>query len=309
MLQQTQVATVIPYYQKWLRVFPTLQALAKAPLAKVLRHWAGLGYYRRARKFHEAARYVVKNLGGHIPQSVHDLQKLPGIGQYTAGAIASIAFDERAPVLDGNVIRIFTRIFAIPQSIDQASTIHHLWEIAIFLLPGKNTGDFNQALMELGATLCFPLNPQCHSCPLKNLCAAHKKRKETLFPVRSRKEDYQKLHMYALILENRKKEVWLQKQAERDRWGGLWMFPFWENKNDMLRELNGMASDIKHCLSLRHAFTKYRIQLDVYRLALRKNLSPKMPSGRWVSLKKLEQTGLPSPHKKIAAYLTSGTRS
>jgi A/G-specific adenine glycosylase len=199
MLQQTQVATVIPYYKGWLKAFPSLASLARAPLSKALKFWAGLGYYRRVRMFHQAAQFVQREFRGKIPRTAEALRELPGIGRYTAGAIASIAFGEKTPVLDGNVIRILTRIFAIRQSIDQQKTLEKLWSVAGALLPEKCPGDFNQALMELGATVCFPLIPQCARCPVKRDCRAHQKGKELLFPVRSRKDPMKKLQMSALV--------------------------------------------------------------------------------------------------------------
>jgi len=237
MLQQTQVATVIPYYERWLKAFPSLSALARAPLSKALKLWAGLGYYRRIRMFHQASRHIQKNLHGKIPETSGTLRKLPGIGRYTAGAIASIAYGEKTPVLDGNVIRILTRIFAIPQRADLPGTLEKLWSLAAALLPDKNPGDLNQGLMELGATVCFPSAPQCARCPVRRNCIAHKKGKELFYPVRAQEERYEKLRMAALVLRNDKNEVWLEKQPSHGRWGGLWMFPFWKKKKEMSKEI------------------------------------------------------------------------
>jgi A/G-specific adenine glycosylase len=305
MLQQTQVATVIPYYKKWLRAFPSLRAFAKAPLSKALRFWAGLGYYRRARMFHEAARWVTKEFKGRIPQTAEALRKLPGIGRYTAGAVASIAFGEKTPVLDGNVIRILTRIFAVAQSIDHPVTLERLWKISEALLPDKNPGDLNQALMELGATVCFPFDPQCGRCPVKKICSARRKRREISFPVRSQKNKYKKLHMVALVVRNAKKEVWLEKQDDHARWGGLWMFPFWGNQKDMLSEIGGVCSEPVFLLKVAHAFTKYRITLEVYEASLLKGLFSKKKRGKWFSVAGLSRLALPSPHRKIAEFLAS----
>jgi len=303
MLQQTQVATVIPYYKRWLKAFPSLSALAQAPLSKALELWAGLGYYRRVRMFHQAVNHVQNDLGGKIPGSAEGLRKLPGIGRYTAGAIASIALGEKTPVLDGNVIRILTRIFAVAQSVDQPTTLESLWSVAASLLPEKNPGDLNQALMELGATVCFPLNPQCDRCPVKKSCAAHRKRKELFYPVRSQKNIYEKLRMTALVLRNSQNEVWLEKQPEHGRWGGLWMFPFWTQKKEMLEELRRLCSPPSHFLTLQHAFTKYRITLEVFESRCEKKSSLKRPEGRWLPFAKLAQTAFPSPHRKIARVL------
>ncbi len=309
MLQQTQVATVIPYYKRWLKTFPSLSALARAPLSKALELWAGLGYYRRARMFRQAASYIQKELRGKIPATAEALRKLPGIGRYTAGAIASIAWGEKTPVLDGNVIRILTRIFAIRQSVDRPATLERLWSIAASLLPDKNPGDLNQALMELGATVCFPSNPQCAQCPVKKDCGAHQKGSELFYPVRSQKSSYEKLSMAALVLRNNNNEVWLEKQPEEGRWGGLWMFPFWMNRKEMLTELRNSCSRPALFLIVPHAFTKYRITLEVFDSLCKKRTSWKRRRGKWFPIAGLARTAFPSPHRKIAQALIARNES
>jgi A/G-specific adenine glycosylase len=308
MLQQTQVATVIPYYERWLKVFPSLSELARAPLSKALKYWAGLGYYRRVRMFHRAARHVQGKLGGKIPQTAEALRVLPGIGRYTAGAIASIALGEKTPLLDGNVIRILTRIFAVPKSVDRPATLERLWAISASLLPNKNPGDFNQALMELGATVCLPLNPQCSRCPVKKSCLAHRRGKELFFPVRFQKNRYEKLRMAALVLRDQKDEVWLEKQPKHGRWGGLWMFPFWANKKDMLAQSSCLCHRPTPFLIVPHAFTKYRVTLEVYEALSRKESVMRRKGGRWFSIAELTRLALPSPHKKIADALVAQKR-
>ena len=303
MLQQTQVATVIPYYERWLKTFPSLAVLARAPLSRALELWAGLGYYRRVRMLHRAAQHVQKKFLGRIPQTAEALKKLPGIGRYTAGAIASIAFDEKTPVLDGNVIRILTRIFAIPQSVDQPRTLDKLWVIAGSLLPDKKPGDLNQALMELGATVCFPLTPQCAQCPVRKNCLAHRKGNERFYPVRSQKNSYKKLRMVALVLRNGRSGVWLEKQPEQGRWGGLWMFPFWTHKKEMLSAINPLGLRPRLFLKIQHVFTKYRITLEVYESRFEKRRFLKRPRGKWHSIKRLAGVAFPSPHRKIALAL------
>ena len=307
MLQQTQVATVIPYYERWLKTFPSLSSLARAPLSKALELWAGLGYYRRVRMFHQAATYIQKDLHGKIPGTAEGLRKLPGIGRYTAGAIASIAWGEKTPVLDGNVTRILTRIFAVKQSVDRPATLEKLWSIAASLLPDKNPGDLNQALMELGATVCFPADPQCARCPVKKSCVSHQIGKELFYPVRSKKDHYEKLSMAALVLRNPKNEVWLEKQPAEGRWGGLWMFPFWMNKKQMLEEIRSFCPRPVPILTVPHAFTKYRITLEVFGSAYKKRASLKRPLGDWFSIGNLSQIAFPSPHRKIAQALTAHT--
>ena len=303
MLQQTQVATVIPYYERWLKTFPSLSTLAHAPLSKALALWAGLGYYRRIRMFHQAANYIQRELQGKIPETAEGLRKLPGIGRYTAGAIASIAWGEKTPVLDGNVIRILTRIFAINQSVERPATLEKLWSLAASLLSGKNPGDLNQALMELGATVCFPFNPQCPRCPVRKSCLAHRKGRELLYPIRSQPKRYEKLRMAAGVLRNDKNEVWLEKQPAEGRWGGLWMFPFWKNKEAMIEALPLLSLRPVPFLTVPHAFTKYRITLEVFELRHKKKLLLKRPCGSWCPIAKLSRIAFPSPHRKIARAL------
>ena len=305
MLQQTQVATVIPYYEKWLKTFPSLSALALAPLSRAMELWAGLGYYRRVRMFHQAAQHLQKNFGGKVPNTSEELKKLPGIGRYTAGAIASIAWGEKAPVLDGNVIRILTRIFAIPQDVARPATLEKLWSLAAALLPVKNPGDLNQALMELGATVCFPSAPLCAGCPVRKSCTAHRKGKELLYPVRAGEERYEKLRMAALVLRNAKNEVWLEKQPAQGRWGGLWMFPFWKDHREMLEEIQPLNLKPTLFLTVPHAFTKYRITLDVYEARHGKSRKMKRRHGKWFRIENLARTACPSPHRKIAQSLMS----
>ena len=303
MLQQTQVATVIPYYERWLKVFPTLSSLARAPLSRALELWAGLGYYRRVRMFHEAASYLQREFHGKVPGSSEALRKLPGIGRYTAGAIASIAWGEKTPVLDGNVIRILTRIFALAQSVDRPATLEKLWSLAALLLPGKNPGDLNQALMELGATVCFPSDPQCARCPVGKSCAAHQKGRALSYPVRSRENRSEKLRMAALVLQNLKSEVWLERQPRQGRWGGLWMFPFWMHKKEMLEEFRSSGPRPVPFLTVSHAFTKYRITLEVFESFCKKRTPRKGRCGKWFPVAKLARIAFPSPHKKIAQTL------
>lgn len=306
MLQQTQVDTVIPYYERWLKKFPNVTALARAPLEDVLSSWAGLGYYRRARMLHKAAQVVVSDYSGKIPKSPGELLKLPGIGRYTAGAIASIAYGEKTPVLDGNVIRILTRIFAVKGDTLKPAVLSELWVLAEKLLPEKSIGDFNQALMELGAMICSPQNPSCSVCPVSKLCLARAEGKETSYPVKSRREKLEKISNFAVVFR-RNKEVWLSRQPEEARWGGLWMFPFWEEKSAMMSALKNHDSSPGKWISIKHGFTKYLIDLEVYtckEAGKKKGLPGAQRSeARWVNIAELSRYALPAPHKKIAQSL------
>ncbi|MFA6599575.1 MAG: A/G-specific adenine glycosylase [Candidatus Omnitrophota bacterium] len=306
MLQQTQVDTVIPYYQKWIRRFPTLKSSARAPLSQVMKHWAGLGYYRRARMLHQAAGFVERECGGRIPESILALMKLPGIGRYTAGAIASIAFGQKAPILDGNVIRILTRIYAVKKNVSRPATIKKLWAISEKLVPENAPGDFNQGMMELGATVCLPDLPACTKCPVTVLCRAHQLGKETRFPVKKIGEGLQKIRNVALVLRDREGKVLLQKQPKEGRWGGLWMFPFWKDKKTMLTQIQLDHRQLQKLTVIKHGFTKYAVTLEVYENKKGAgNLSMPAPSSniRWLNTDRLSEYALPSPHQKIANHL------
>jgi A/G-specific adenine glycosylase len=302
MLQQTQVSTVLPYYRAWIRSFPSVISLAKAPLSKVLKLWEGLGYYRRARMLHSAAKLVAKSMGGRVPCSAEELIKLPGIGRYSAGAIASIAFGEKTPVLDGNVIRILTRLKALKKSVDLSATVSALWDTARSLLPDRCVGDFNQALMELGATVCFPQNPECGRCPWQKHCAAHKQGKEMHFPVKTRKDAYENVKMYAWVAEDTAGRVFLQKQPSGHWWAGLWTFPFFNTKQEFKESLRGVKG-LDDLGTIRHGVTRYRIELRVFHQRIARKEGLLQVKGRWVPLGGLPEVALPSPHRKIANIL------
>lgn len=304
MLQQTQVDTVIPYYDRWLKRFPTIESLAKASLSDVMKLWAGLGYYRRARMLHEGAKQVQK-LGGRLPSAVNELIKLPGIGRYTAGAIASIAFEQRAPIVDGNVIRILSRIYAIHSDIGKLDTVKKLWQIAEEVLPDKYIGDFNQSMMELGATVCLPENPKCGVCPVEALCQAHALGKATFFPVNKNKTKLEKIKTAALVLRQNGK-VLIQKQAEKERWGGLWMFPHWKDKKSMVHDMKKFGLNLKPKMKVRHGFTKYLVTLEVFQSEKIKGKSERIKlsdNHKWIDVNRLSDYAMPSPHQKIAAEI------
>ncbi len=306
MLQQTQVQTVIPYYEKWLRKFPTAESLAGADISDVLELWAGLGYYRRARMLHEGAKYVAQLPGKTLPSAPAELLKIPGIGKYTAGAIASIAFGKPEPLVDGNVIRVLTRIFGIKTDIGSPKTIEKIWETARELVPQKNAGDFNQALMELGAMICTPQNPECPKCPVSRYCTARAENAPEKYPVKKQKDIYEPLKTFALIYRENA-SVLLQQQALKERWGGLWMFPHWQDKKSMLKEAGCDARGLKRRMTVKHGFTKYRVELQVYEFTAPKKVSEKTQNDgrarKWVEIKNLSRIALPSPHQKIAREL------
>jgi A/G-specific adenine glycosylase len=230
MLQQTQVATVIPYYERFRQRFPTVRRLATAPTGEVLKFWAGLGYYARARNLHRAARQVVTQHGGRLPRTVQELAALPGIGRYTAGAIASIAFGARAAVVDGNVTRVLARLFDVRADVGKSSTKAKLWSLAESLLPVRRCGDFNQALMELGATVCLPGQAaRCDVCPLASSCQARRAGTVAARPVKRGKAALRReTHVVVAIrrVDGRDRVKYLfVRRPDRGLWGGLWELP------------------------------------------------------------------------------------
>ena len=224
MLQQTQVATVIDYYERFIHRFPTVDDLAAADLDEVLRLWAGLGYYRRARNLHAAAREIVTNWGGRVPSSVDQLMSLPGIGRYTAGAIASVAFGTRAPVLDGNVTRVLTRLLAIEEDSKSPSVVARLWRTAESLLPEDGCGEFNQAMMELGALVCTPHAPSCAACPLSPHCRALHQQLIERIPVIARKRPAKGISIVVAAMTDGDRILLVQAPHD-GLWGGLWELP------------------------------------------------------------------------------------
>ena len=224
MLQQTQVAAVVPYFRRFMKQFPTVRRLADASLDDVLRLWAGLGYYARARNLHKCARIVAREHGGRFPDTVEGLSALPGIGRYTAGAIASIAFDRRAPILDGNVKRVLSRLFQIESDIRHNETVDYLWALAEAILPRKRCGDFNQSLMELGATLCLPRNPKCPDCPVSGICSAHAAGVVDEVP-RTKRRPAPKEVQVVVAAVRRNGKFLIRRRKEDSLWGGMWELP------------------------------------------------------------------------------------
>ena len=227
MLQQTTVAAVIPFYHKWMDRFPTVQALADAPLDDVLKHWAGLGYYARARNLHKGAQAVVAEQGGRVPSDPKTLLGLPGIGRYTAGAILSIAFNQDAPIVDANVIRVLSRVHAVtgdPKT--STKTQAELWRLAEEAIPKGRAGDFNQALMELGALICEPAAPRCASCPVHEECEARRLGEPTAYPQFEGVKKWLDVEDVSVAVRNPAREVLLvQRPPELSLWGGLWELP------------------------------------------------------------------------------------
>ena len=268
MLQQTRVETVIPYYERFLESFPTPRTLAEADEDKVLSHWSGLGYYRRARLLHAGVREVVNHYGGQVPEDEEARRALPGIGRYTAGAIGSIAFDKEEPVVDGNVSRVLARLFRIESPVGTAATTNRLWDEAARLVPGERPGDFNQALMELGATVCTLKRPRCESCPVVQECLAYASGKVAELPVPRARKAPKEVALSAVVAmcgQRAHRKVWLVK-GDQALFGGLWGVPMVEgDARAALREA-GLQARLRPepVGEVEHVLTHRRLRIEVY---------------------------------------------
>lgn len=272
MLQQTQVATATPYYRQFLRRFPSLRRLAAAPLDGVLAAWAGLGYYRRARMLHAAAQAVVREHAGRIPSDPDAFGRLPGVGRYTAGAVASIAFGRPAPVLDGNVARVFSRQFGIGVSVREPRGARTLWDLAEALVPMQRPGDWNQALMELGALVCLPRSPLCRACPIARTCRARALGQVEKFPPAAARRAVVRVRRAVALVESGGR--WLVEQRDGDLLAGLWEPPGVELASGELAgpalERRLRALGVRARLSdtgerVRHTITHRRIEVELWR--------------------------------------------
>jgi A/G-specific adenine glycosylase len=314
MLQQTRVETVIPYYQRWLEEFPTLEDLADAEEDQVLKIWEGLGYYSRARNLLSAARIIVEKHAGKLPGDLAALQELPGIGRYTAGAVLSIAFNQPAPILDGNLRRVFTRYFDIKTPIQTAETEKTLWDIAEKLLPITEPGDFNQALMELGALVCVPKIPLCDQCPLAQDCQANLLGIQDDRPVRKERTSIPHLQVTAgvITLDN---QVLIAKRPPSGLLGGLWEFPGGtQERDETLQET--LCRELKEELDLeveigsllgeyQHAYTHYKVTLHAFhcRLMSEDFQLNYHTEANWVSPDELDQYPMGKIDRQIAKQL------
>ena len=321
MLQQTQIATVIPYYERWLERFPTVQALAAAPLDDVLKMWEGLGYYSRARNLHVAAQTVVSELGGRFPTTAAELLRLKGMGRYTAGAIASIAFAEPAPILDGNVIRVLSRLYDLPDDVALTATKKRLWLIAERLVPEKRPGDFNQALMELGQTVCVPKAPDCVACPVAALCLARERGTQLDRPVRPPRKKLPHYDVVAAIIWKDDQTFLIAQRPLDGLLGGLWEFPGGKVESGesepqaLVREIEEeLALTVMpgaHLISVKHAYTHFRITLHAYHARYQGGAPQHLgvADHRWVTLAELDTYAFAKTDLKIVAALRSGQLS
>ena len=300
MLQQTQVKTALPYYKRFLESFPTLDALARAPRRQILRLWSGLGYYRRAAYLHSAARQLVRHQAGKFPQAYDALRALPGIGDYTAGALLSMAFCQRYPAVDGNVRRVLSRVFDLTDHAELRAR-------AAQLVPRSDPGTFNQALMELGATVCAPREPRCAVCPIKDACAANR-RGASPFRLPAKQKTFRDVS-WPLAIVRRRGKILLHRRAAGGVLAGLWELPGVEVARSasagvaLRRELRKCLNDLppsKQIGELRHGITDRRIRARIYLIDYRLNSNNAFPGPdwRWVARSDAEDLPMSSLSKK-----------
>lgn len=308
MLQQTQVATVIPYFNRFIERFPKLTDLAAADEQDVLRAWQGLGYYSRARNLRAAAQTVVAQYGGDLPRERDELLKLPGVGRYTAGAVASIAFDRRAAILDGNVARVLCRIDRIEADPRERATQELLWRRAEEILPRKRVGTFNTALMELGATVCIPRSPQCLICPVRQDCEAYAGGVQEKIPA-PRKARPTPLLRRATFCIRRGDRFLLEQRPARGRWAGMWQFVTVPVEPSADRPALPVRTTEPRALGIvTHCLTHRRYHFDVFFCDANgtDDLTDNAPRA-WVTLDGLSDYPLPRPHLRVAEMLRVGS--
>lgn len=321
MLQQTQVKTVIPYWERWVRELPDVAALAAAPEQRLLKLWEGLGYYTRVRNMQKAAQHIVATHAGQFPRDFDAVLALPGVGRYTAGAISSIAFNTPAPILDGNVIRVLTRLFAIAENPRDKATNAQLWQLAAQLVEAAAPlthyalrikglvvsgacSALNQSLMELGATVCTPQNPQCLLCPVSSHCVARSTGREAQLPNLGQRAAATSREFHAFVIEHDGKYLVAQRPAGVVN-AGLWEFPNFEVTGPSslpaasLKELLQVNGHCEPLCEIKHSITRYRITQRVFRVALKSKPASTKPRFHWLALDALHGLPFTSAHKRI----------
>ncbi|MCS5712621.1 A/G-specific adenine glycosylase [Candidatus Berkiella aquae] len=307
MLQQTQVSTVIPYFARFMASFPSLESLANAPLDSVLQHWAGLGYYARARNLHKAAKCLVNDFAGIFPKDVTTLSSLPGIGLSTAGAIIAQAYNLRAPILDGNVKRVLCRFHGIKSWPGEKKVHDKLWELAEYHTPKQQAADYTQATMDLGATCCTRTKPSCELCPLQKHCAAFSQQSQAQCPGKKPRKKLPTKQLYMLCAQNQHGELLLQQRPLKGIWAGLWSLPEFTDESAIVPWLNeflGTSGAKLTALSpILHTFTHYHLTILPRLITIRKKAIKSQSNLSWLNNDALAQRGLPAPIQKLIATI------
>ena len=319
MLQQTQAATVVPFFERFLSAFPTVSDLAAADEQDVLRSWEGLGYYRRARDLHRAARQVVRAHGGSFPSDSAAAAALPGLGRYMVGAILSQAFERRLPILEANSQRLLCRLFAIRDDPTRGPARRRLWQLAEYLLPQRRVGDFNQSLMEVGALVCTPADPHCEECPLINECAARRLGIQGEVPARTRRSEAVEVREAGIVIRREERVLLVQRPAE-GRWAGMWEFPHGPMENGetvdaaavrLARQFVGFRIRLgAELATLRHVVTHHRITLTCFEatcLAGRFR-SSSYARGKWIEPAQIADFPVSAPQRRLASALIAPQR-
>ena len=314
MLQQTQVSTVWPYYSNWMKSFPSVESLSHAQEDQVLKAWEGLGYYSRARNLHKAAKMIMEEYAGLLPETSKELLTIPGIGAYTAAAVASFAFNESVPLVDGNVLRVFTRLEQISDDISKTGTKECIRKKLQDLIPNDEPGAFNQGIMDLGRAICTPKNPDCIACPASSFCEAYANGNPEDFPVRAKKKSIP--HYDIVIGLIRKEEEWLiQRRPAKGLLGGLWEFPGGKiekgetQKVALLREIKEETSlevnVAEYIGTIQHAYTHFKITLSAYYCNWLRGepQTHAATENRWVNQEQLKKYALPGANLKILKLL------
>jgi A/G-specific adenine glycosylase len=313
MLQQTQVKTVLPYYQAWLTQFPDVQTLATAPLQTVLKAWEGLGYYARARNLHRAAQLILEQHQGQLPQSAAELETLPGIGRTTAGGIASAAFNQPAPILDGNVKRVLSRLIGL--RLPPAQAVTPLWQLSETLLDPDLPRDFNQALMDLGAMVCTPKQPDCDRCPWSNDCFAHRHHMQEQIPMPPERSPLPTKHIGVAVIWNDQDQILIDRRPAEGLLGGLWEFPGGKIEADEtpeeciqreIREELGIEIEVgPHLITVDHAYTHFRVKLIVHHCQYRSGIPTPIECDeiRWVTPAEMSTFPFPKANGRIIEVL------
>jgi A/G-specific adenine glycosylase len=306
MLQQTQVATVLRYYTRFLQRFPDVASLAAAAPDEVLALWSGLGYYSRARNLHRCAQVVQHEHGGVFPASSAALAQLPGIGRSTAAAIAAFCFGERVAILDGNVKRVLGRALGFAGDLSVAAEERALWQRAQDLMPARGVEAYTQGLMDLGATLCSARKPACERCPLVTLCVARREGRPEAYPVKTRRlKRGRRAHAWLWLVQGDR--LWLVQRPEQGVWAGLWSLPEYDTPETLRQLLQGWPGDGEALPAIEHALTHFDWTLQPLRWTLPPRLAARrlaavmqqLPAGRWVGQDQALQMGLPAPLRKL----------
>ncbi|CUS48484.1 MAG: A/G-specific adenine glycosylase [Idiomarinaceae bacterium HL-53] len=287
MLQQTQVTTVIPYFERWMQSFPTLEHLANASEDEVMAHWQGLGYYARARNLQKASRFLINHYQGNFPDDLQELQKIPGVGRYTAGAIRSFAFNEWGPIVDGNVRRLFCRLFAIEGLPTAAKVDKELWRLAEHYTPVHDNRAFAQGLLDMGSTLCKPQNPECDRCPLQSHCIAFRENRQHELPTKRVKKALPTKHAhFSLCYENG--SIMLEKRPAAGLWSALWMLP----------EIEKPTNQASAKFEFAHTFTHFKMKGNVWLAKCEHSEIRESVTTQQVRIEELAHFGVPTPLKK-----------